>query len=138
MPIGVMLFFSLIPMAGAFIVWVPAAIFLVITGHWIKAIVLAAFGTFIIGTVDNFLRPKLVGEKTRLHELLIFFSVLGGLQVFGVLGLVLGPAVVAITLALLDVVREAGANSPKDAPATSLIEGQAELRDASSDQPLTS
>ena len=134
----VMLFFSLIPMAGAFIVWVPAAIFLVITGHWIKAIVLAAFGTFIIGTVDNFLRPKLVGEKTRLHELLIFFSVLGGLQVFGVLGLVLGPAVVAITLALLDVVREAGANSRKDAPATSLIEGQAELRDASSDQPLTS
>jgi predicted PurR-regulated permease PerM len=70
--------------------------------------------------------------------LLIFFSVLGGLQVFGVLGLVLGPAVVAITLALLDVVREAGANSRKDAPATSLIEGQAELRDASSDQPLTS
>jgi len=103
----VMIFMSMIPMAGAFVVWVPAAIYLVAIGHWGKAIALAAWGTIAIGLVDNFLRPKLVGEKTRLHELLIFFSVLGGLQVFGVLGLVLGPVVVAITLALIDVFRHA-------------------------------
>ena len=103
----VMLFMSMIPMAGAFIVWVPAAIYLAATGAWLKAILLTVWGALVIGTVDNFLRPRLVGERTRLHELLIFFSVLGGLQVFGVLGLVMGPVIVAITLALLDVYRQA-------------------------------
>jgi predicted PurR-regulated permease PerM len=92
-------------------------------------LILAAWGTFAIGTVDNFLRPKLVGEKTRLHELLIFFSVLGGLQVFGILGLVLGPVIVAITLALIDVVRHAN-EPPGAAPeGQTLLEEQAELRD---------
>jgi predicted PurR-regulated permease PerM len=99
----VMTFLSMIPMLGSFLVWVPAAIFLAATGHWTKAIILTIWGALVIGTVDNFLRPKLVGEKTRLHELLIFFSVLGGLQVFGVMGIVLGPVVVAITLAVVDV-----------------------------------
>ena len=61
----------------------------------------------MIGSIDNFLSPRLVGQRARLHELLIFFAVLGGLQVFGVLGLVLGPVVVAITLALIEMVREA-------------------------------
>lgn len=103
----VMTFLSLIPVAGAFIVWIPAAIFLAATGHWIKAALLVAWGALVIGSVDNFLRPKLVGERTKLHELFIFFSVLGGLHVFGVLGLVLGPVVLAITLALLDVMRQA-------------------------------
>ena len=102
----VMIFLSMIPVAGAFVVWVPAAIFLAVTGHWIRALILVAVGVFVIGTVDNFLRPKLVGERTKLHELMIFFSVLGGLQVFGILGLVLGPVVLAVTLALLDVIRQ--------------------------------
>lgn len=103
----VMTFLSMIPMAGSFIVWVPAAIYLAATGHWGKALFLAAWGALVIGTIDNFLRPKLVGEKTKLHELFIFFSVLGGLHVFGVVGIVLGPVVLAITLALLDVFRHA-------------------------------
>jgi predicted PurR-regulated permease PerM len=103
----VMTFLSMIPMAGSFIVWVPAAIYLAVTGHWAKALMLVAWGALVIGTVDNFLRPKLVGEKTKLHELFIFFSVLGGLHVFGVVGIVLGPVVLAITLALLDVFRHA-------------------------------
>jgi len=102
-----MIFLSMIPMAGAFIVWVPAAIYLAATGHWVKALILVAWGVLVIGTIDNFLRPRLVGEKTKLHELFIFFSVLGGLKVFGVLGIVLGPVVLAITLALLDVFRQA-------------------------------
>jgi predicted PurR-regulated permease PerM len=102
----VMMLLSMIPMAGAFVVWVPAAIFLAVSGFWVKAIILTAWGALVIGTVDNFLRPKLVGEKTKLHELFIFFSVLGGLKVFGILGIVLGPVVLAITLALLDVFRQ--------------------------------
>lgn len=117
----VMTFLSLIPMAGAFVVWIPAAIFLALTGHWVKAALLVAWGTLVIGTVDNFLRPKLVGERTKLHELFIFFSVLGGLHVFGVLGLVLGPVVLAVTLALLDVMRQVDRHSTATAPEPSFI-----------------
>ena len=133
----VMLFLSMIPMAGAFVVWVPAALYLLVTQQWWKAAILIAWGTLVIGMVDNFLRPKLVGEKTRLHELIIFFSVLGGLQIFGVLGLVLGPVVVALTLALLEVFRRAEEQTddeqqtdgePEPADQETLVEKQAELR----------
>ena len=103
----VMFFLSMIPMAGSFLVWVPAAIVLALSGAYVKAGVLVCWGILVIGSIDNFLSPRLVGKRARLHELLIFFSVLGGLQVFGVLGLVLGPVVVAITLALIQMVREA-------------------------------
>ncbi|CAN5203653.1 AI-2E family transporter [soil metagenome] len=98
---------SMIPLAGAFVIWVPAALFLAVTGYWGKALLLTVWGAVVIGSIDNFLRPKLVGEKTKLHELFIFFSVLGGLQVFGILGIVLGPVVLAIAIALLDVLRRA-------------------------------
>ncbi|HEX2267892.1 MAG TPA: AI-2E family transporter [Pyrinomonadaceae bacterium] len=106
-----MTFLSMVPMLGAFLVWVPAAIYLAVTGSYVKAILLVLWGTLVIGMIDNFLRPKLVGSRTRLHELLIFFSVLGGLNVFGVLGVVLGPVVLAITLALIDVYRAASGRS---------------------------
>src|SRR5215212_6946979 len=126
----VMIFLSMIPMLGAFIVWVPAAIYLALTGHWVSAVVLTAWGALVVGSVDNFLRPKLVGERTRLHELLVFFSVLGGLQVFGVLGIVLGPVIVAITIALLDVLRQADSPRREVAGSDTLLEEQAELRAA--------
>jgi predicted PurR-regulated permease PerM len=126
----VMIFLSMIPMLGAFIVWVPAAIYLGLTGHWGKALMLAVWGALIIGSVDNFLRPKLVGERTRLHELLVFFSVLGGLQVFGVLGIVLGPVIVAITIALLDVLRQADGPTHEPPERDTLIEQQSALRAA--------
>lgn len=123
-----MIFLSMIPLAGAFIVWVPAAVYLGLTGEVGKAVMLTVWGALVIGSVDNFLRPKLVGEKTRLHELLIFFSVLGGLQVFGVLGLVLGPVIVAVTLALLEILRHAD-DRPGEKPSDeTLLEEQDELR----------
>jgi predicted PurR-regulated permease PerM len=126
----VMIFLSMIPMLGSFIVWVPAAIYLGVTGHWGKAVMLTVWGALVIGSVDNFLRPKLVGERTRLHELLVFFSVLGGLQVFGVIGLVLGPVIVAITIALLDVLRQADGPTREPPERDTLLEEQAGLRDA--------
>lgn len=118
----VMMLLSMIPMVGAFVIWVPAAIFLAISGFWVKAIILTAWGTLVIGTVDNFLRPKLVGEKTKLHELFIFFSVLGGLKVFGILGIVVGPVVLAITLALLDVFRQVEKTDEEMLQESSLVE----------------
>jgi predicted PurR-regulated permease PerM len=107
-----MTFLSMIPMLGAFVVWLPAAIFLAVTGHWTKALILTVWGTLVIGTVDNFLRPKLVGSRTRLHELVIFFAVLGGLSVFGVLGVVLGPVVVAIAQSIVEVLRSTEETAP--------------------------
>ncbi|MFY0537375.1 AI-2E family transporter [Nannocystis pusilla] len=98
----VMTFMSLIPLAGSFVVWVPAAIYLAVTGSWGAAIGLSLWGTIVIGLVDNFMRPKLVGEKAKLHELFIFFAVLGGLQLWGIVGLFLGPVILAIALALFD------------------------------------
>ena len=125
----VMFMLSMIPMAGAFLVWVPAAIYLALSGTYVKALILVVWGIVVIGSIDNFLSPRLVGQRARLHELLIFFSVLGGLQVFGILGLVLGPVVVAITLALIEMVRQA--YRPASAPRVeTVIEKQAELRDA--------
>lgn len=96
-----MAFVCMIPVAGSFLVWLPLSIYLMATDHWAKAIVLIVWGALIISTVDNILRPKLVGTQTKLHELFIFFSVLGGISVFGLLGIVLGPVVLAITLGLL-------------------------------------
>ena len=104
----VMTLLSVIPMAGSWLVWIPAVAYLLATGHWIKAIALLAWGALVVGTVDNFLRPKLVGKRAHLHELLVFFSVIGGLKVFGFLGLILGPVVLAITIALLEATKASG------------------------------
>jgi predicted PurR-regulated permease PerM len=96
---------SLIPMLGTASVWIPCTIYLLFIGNWGRAIILAAFGGLVISSVDNFLRPKLVGQKVRLNELVMFFSVLGGLKVFGVLGIVLGPVLFAITGSLIEALR---------------------------------
>lgn len=126
----VMFLMSMIPMAGAFVVWVPAALYLLLIGSYVKALVLVAWGVVVIGSIDNFLSPRLVGRRARLHELLIFFSVLGGLQVFGVLGLVLGPVLAAITLALIEVVRQANRPPSETHGEPTLLEAQAGVRQA--------
>ena len=73
-----------------------------------QGVILVVWGVVVIGSIDNVLSPRLVGRRASLHELLIFFAVLGGIQVFGVLGLVLGPVMVALTLALIEMARQAG------------------------------
>lgn len=100
-----MTFVCMIPIAGSFLVWLPLSIYLMATGHWIKAMLLIVWGALVVSTIDNFLRPKLIRNQTKLHELFVFFSVLGGISVFGLLGLVLGPVVLAITLGLLETFR---------------------------------
>lgn len=97
---------SVIPLAGAAAVWVPGAIYLAVTGQWVRAIVLAAWGAAVISAVDNFLRPRLVGGRVGLSELVMFFALLGGLQAFGILGIVVGPVLFAIAGSILDVLRD--------------------------------
>ncbi len=98
---------SVFPMFGAAAVWVPGTVYLLATGQWPKAIVLAVWGTVMISGIDNFLRPKLVGGRIGLSELVVFFALLGGLQVFGILGIVLGPVLFAIAASVLDVLSDA-------------------------------
>lgn len=98
-------FMSFIPFVGAAGVWVPVAIYLAATGSPGKALILAIYGTLIISLADNFIRPIVIGDATRLHTLLIFFSILGGLQVFGFLGIFMGPVVLAIALAIFEIFR---------------------------------
>jgi len=101
----VMAFFAMIPMVGAGVIWLPAAIVLLATGAPGRALVLVLVGALLISTIDNFLRPRLVGGRTGLHELVIFFAVLGGLKLLGLVGLLIGPAVLAVSWSLLELFR---------------------------------
>ena len=127
----VMFFLSMIPMAGAFLVWAPAALYLGISGEWTRAMILTAWGVVVVGGIDNFLSPRLIGKRARMHELLIFFAVLGGLEVFGVVGLILGPVVVAVTLALMEMVRQANRPASDTVSEDGVLEEQVKVRRAS-------
>ena len=90
------MFLSVVPGIGTALVWIPAVIYIAIYNSIWMAIGVAAFCGVVVGLVDNILRPKLVGNDTQLHELLIFFSTLGGLLVFGFWGFVIGPIIAAL------------------------------------------
>jgi len=102
---AVMALLAIVPVLGAFVVWVPAAIFLALEGDWGKALILTAWGGIVIGLIDNLLYPVLVGKKLRLHTVPVFIAIVGGLTVFGAVGVILGPVVFAVTLGLIDVWR---------------------------------
>ncbi len=94
---------ALVPVLGTFLVWSPIALWLALTGSLAKAAFLIGWGGLVVGSVDNFLYPYLVGGKLRLHTVPTFFSVLGGISLFGPAGLILGPMAIAIAIALFDV-----------------------------------
>jgi len=79
---------------------------LLFSGHWIKALILLVWGLAVVHPVDNLLRPHLIGSRTKLSTLFVFFALLGGLDAFGGLGVFIGPIILAITLALLKFLRE--------------------------------
>jgi len=97
-----MMVFSLIPGAGTGIIWVPACIILLIMGKMVTALVLALFMAGVVGSIDNVLRPRLVGRDTQMHELLILLSTLGGIVLFGVVGFIIGPIVAALFVTIWD------------------------------------
>jgi predicted PurR-regulated permease PerM len=94
---------SILPILGSAGVWVPGVVYLILNGRWPAAIVLSVWGLVAVSGIDNFLRPKLVGGRVGLSELLMFFSLLGGLRLFGVLGIVLGPVLFAIAASIIEV-----------------------------------
>jgi predicted PurR-regulated permease PerM len=96
---------SFVPVVGTFIIWGPATLYLIYEGFYYKAIILGLVGVIIIGTVDNLLRPLIVKDKAKMPTIVIFFAILGGLQVFGLIGLILGPLVLALFISVFEIFR---------------------------------
>lgn len=108
---------SPVPVVGSALSWVPASLYLVATGQWPRAIIMAAWGALIVSSVDNFLRPRLVAGRVNLDELAMFLAMLGGLQAFGVVGIVLGPVIFATAAAIIEALTEAKPSGEPAAPA---------------------
>ncbi|MET0365647.1 MAG: AI-2E family transporter [Sphingobium sp.] len=100
-------FFSLVPAIGTGLIWAPVAIYLLISGAVWQGIVLIVCGLFVIGMVDNVVRPILVGRDTQMPDYMVFISTLGGLELFGFNGLVVGPVIAALFMAVWDIFAKA-------------------------------
>jgi predicted PurR-regulated permease PerM len=96
---------AIIPVLGAFLIWIPAAIFLLLDGSPGKALILMLWGAIVVGGIDNVLYPILVGNRMKMHSMVAFGAIVGGLVVFGAAGLILGPIVVTVTAWLLAIWR---------------------------------
>jgi predicted PurR-regulated permease PerM len=92
---ALMAFLSIIPFLGAFIVYVPAGLILILGGSYVKGILMIGIGTIIVSQIDNLLRPYLISGRTQMHPLMLFFSIMGGIALFGILGMVVGPMIAA-------------------------------------------
>jgi predicted PurR-regulated permease PerM len=98
----VMAFLALLPFVGTYFVWLPAGIWLLATGEILRGVVLLTLGATVVASIDNVVRPAVLSGRARMNGLVMFISLLGGVLVFGLLGLVLGPLIVAIATGLLD------------------------------------
>ncbi len=100
---ALMVLLSIIPGVGVAIVWVPAVAYLVSQGAYVPAALLAVWCGGVVGMVDNVLRPRLVGQDTKMHDLLILFSTLGGMLLFGVVGFIIGPVIAALFVTVWEI-----------------------------------
>ncbi|HTH28770.1 MAG TPA: AI-2E family transporter [Sphingobium sp.] len=100
-------FFSLLPAIGTGLIWVPVAIYLFLSGAFVKGAILVFCGLFVIGLIDNLLRPVLVGRDTQMPDYVVFISTLGGLELFGFNGIVVGPVIAALFIAIWDIFTDA-------------------------------
>lgn len=92
----IMVVLSVIPVVGSTLIWLPAVIILAASGEFIRAIGLAVFCGVLVGSVDNLLRPSLVGKDTKMHEMFILFGTIGGISMFGIVGFIIGPIIAAL------------------------------------------
>ena len=116
----IMTFFALIPYFGTAIIWLPAALNLIFMGYLqnnnsstIRGIILIVYGIFVISSIDNILKPKIIGTKAKVHPILVLLGVLGGLSLFGFIGLVLGPVMLALLMTFVDIYEEEKAELEK-------------------------
>ncbi len=97
---------AIVPMIGTAIIWGPAALYLLLEGDPGKAALLAAWGVFVVGLIDNLLQPLFVEGKLHVHLVPVFIAIVGGVYAFGGVGLIIGPAILAVAMALLDIWRQ--------------------------------
>lgn len=93
---------SIVPVLGAFVVWIPSALLLLLDGNWVRALILTIWGGIVVGGIDNVLRPTFVGNRLRLHTIPTFISVVGGIILFGAPGFILGPLAATVTVLLVE------------------------------------
>ncbi len=108
-------FASIIPVVGSALVWVPVTVYLLVTGSIGKGVFLLIYSVVIVSSVDNIIRPWVVGGRVELHPLVLLFFIFGGVEAFGFLGLFLGPVVASVLAALFDMLREE-LKAPSPAP----------------------
>ena len=126
----IMTLLSLLPVGGAAIVWVPAAVVMAVQGVWWKAVVIVAFGGLAIGLVDNLLRPLLVGRDTKMPDYLVLVATLGGIAAFGLAGFVIGPVVAALFLTVWELMTREAVEDDEFAQAAGRYDGPADFREA--------
>jgi predicted PurR-regulated permease PerM len=108
---------SFIPLVGSLAVWGPAVVYLFVHGAVANAFALIVVGIFGISMIDYLLRPIIIGSRTKMHVLVILFSVLGGIQLFGIIGLVMGPLVLAVFVSVVKIFRKVESNTEDPAQA---------------------
>jgi predicted PurR-regulated permease PerM len=116
----VMALLSILPAVGTALVWLPAAIYLLVSGQIFGGIALIFVGVFVIGLTDNLLRPILVGRDTRLPDYLILLATLGGLAGFGLAGIIIGPTIAAFFLSVWNMAEQEFKNEPRESDTDSL------------------
>jgi predicted PurR-regulated permease PerM len=99
----IMVILAMIPLVGTAIVWAPAGIVKILLGQWMQGIGILIVGAALISTIDNIMKPRLVGKDTEMHPLLIFFGTLGGISAFGIVGFLIGPIIAALFVTIWDI-----------------------------------
>jgi len=109
----IMIFASLLPYIGTSVIWLPASLFLIFSGYAnmetsliTKGILLMLYGVFIIGIIDNILKPKLIGDRSGLHPVLVLLSVVGGINFLGFIGVIIGPMIIAALVTFINIYEE--------------------------------
>lgn len=96
---------AVLPIGGASLAWIPGSIGMFLTGQTVKGVVLLAVGALVISSIDNILKPLIIGGRANLPTIFLFFSILGGIRLFGFTGILLGPVILAVFLSLLEIYR---------------------------------
>jgi predicted PurR-regulated permease PerM len=94
---------SIIPGLGTAIVWIPGVVYLLASGHVVAGVLLGVYCAVVVGSIDNVLRPRLIGRDVKMHPLLILFGTLGGVVFFGVVGFIVGPVLAALFVTIWDI-----------------------------------
>jgi predicted PurR-regulated permease PerM len=119
----VMAFLSIIPLVGPWLIYLPAAAILALSGSWVKGVILIVAGTIVVSQADNFLRPVIIGKRAKIPTLILLFSILGGLKLFGILGLLMGPIIASMVLTLTNFYQNLNSRGAEEEPP---VEAEAE------------